>query len=210
MFKECRQQNPPHANFCCRCGQRLDTTGSCRPESRRKRRSGGGGWLLLLVLLFSILGLHKGGCVSWPRWQTSPAVEQFYELAPPKAAALYHLLAPRDVRVLVRRSEGRVSVKGTEREIAILDGLVALLNRVDCQSEGCLNAYMARARHTWTTSRQYKLSRQKAAALFNLLAFDDVPVLVSGRKSKVRVEASPDDQKTIWHVVNILKGHRRP
>ena len=188
----------------------MDAVGSPRPVSRRKCCGGGAGWLILLVPAFLLFGPYQPGWLSWPGQKSAPRVQRAYDLVPAKAAALHHLLAPRDVRVLVSWSESRVSVKGTEREVEILDRFVALLNRVDCCNAACVSAHMDKARRTWTTSRNYKLSRGKGAALFNILAFDDVPVLVSGSKSKICVQASPDDQKTIWHVVNILKGQRRP
>ena len=47
--KTCQQQNPRHANFCRRCGRRLDVPGWCWSEGRWERRwRGEDTWLFLM------------------------------------------------------------------------------------------------------------------------------------------------------------------
>jgi hypothetical protein len=213
MLKECihcRHCNPPHANYCGRCGHAFADARWVRPTPPRTSCRSGAGWVLLLVPLFLIFGPGhwKPTCMSQGRADRN--VARTYALSEDKADALFNLLAPRDVRVLVSRCDGGVCVKGTAREVEILDHLTALVTRVQGRNVGCVERYMNRLRPSWTSSETYGLTRHKATTLFHLLAFDDVPVGVSARKSKIRVDANPTDQQTIADIVNILNGKRRP
>jgi len=213
MLRECthcRHRNPHHANYCGRCGQAFANARWVRPTPPRTSCRSGAGWVLLLVPLFLIFGPGhwKPTCVSQNRALRN--VQRTYALSEDKADALFNLLAPGDVHVLVSRCESGVCIKGTAREVEILDHLAALLMRVQCQSSGCVERYMNQVRPSWTASESYNLSRHKASTLFQLLAFEDVPVGVSARKSKIRVDANITDQETIRGIVNILNGKRRP
>jgi hypothetical protein len=213
MLKECtncRHRNPQHANYCGRCGQAYDLADGYQPVPRRTSCGSGAGWLLLLVPVFLIFGPSRWQPTCVSKFRADRDVARTYSLPEDKADALFNLLAPRDVRVLVSRCEGGVCVKGTLREIEILDHLTGLLTRVRCESSSCIDHYMDQVRSSWTSSEKYNLSRHKASTLYHLLAFEDVPVGVSARKSKIRVDANSTDQATIRGVVNILAGKRRP
>jgi len=213
MLRECtncRHVNAPHANYCGRCGQAFPQPGLAEPVARTTTHRGGAGWLLLLVPLFIIFGRGDRRPACTPYFRPGPAVQRAYALAGEKADALFSLLAPRDVRVLVSRCDGGIHVTGTAREIEILDHLAALLTRVQCSSRSCIERYLAEVRPSWTSTRMYELSPHKASGLFRLLAFEDVPLGVSARKSKVRVDANTTDQETVQGLVNILNGKRVP
>jgi hypothetical protein len=132
-----------------------------------------------------------------------------FDLPPAKATALYQILKPKSVKVIVGRDGGRVSIKGTAGECDAVAGLARIITRCcsgpSCEARQCVE----RARKSWTTHRTYRLpGNSKAKALFQALAPEDVPVLVSRSGKKVTVDASPQDQETIARVVDILRGRR--
>ena len=122
--------------------------------------------------------------------------------------SIFDLLKPQDVLVLVRQDPSGVQITGTARECAALTDFVALIDRHQGKSEHEVRHLMEDARRRWTTHRSYKLSKHKAKSLFDALAPDDVPVLVSWDGSRVKVDASPEDQSVIARVVRIMRGRR--
>ena len=138
--------------------------------------------------------------------QQARDVKRLYELPRAKAEALFALLAPDDVKVFVGPDPEGVKIKGTAQEAKILDAFVNLLTREEGQAIDDPAAFIEKLRKTWNTERSYKLPGPKADALFNILAFPDVPVLVSRSDSGVHVEASENDQKVLAGVVGIMHG----
>jgi hypothetical protein len=134
--------------------------------------------------------------------------KRFFNLPDEKAAALFNMLKPADVKVIVGRDGGNVSISGTAGECDALAEFAGLIARLRGQPSCAVKEHIEHARKTWTTSNTYRLPRSKAETLFNALAPDDVPVLVSRDGKRVRVEANPHDQATIRHVVQILRGRR--
>ncbi len=206
----CQRHNPTHARFCACCGRAL-------------RRRGGGraawGAFLALVIVLGI-ALWAGdwwGCPgAWIgkagealRSRTSSRlVKQHVHLGREKTDAMFNLLAPADIKVLVGRHDHGVSITGTRREVAVLEDFAKLLVRHEGAGEHELRRSIEPLRSTWTKRETYKLSRHKAQCLFRILAFDDVPVLVHGRSSSIVVDATAADQEILAGLVEILRGHR--
>ena len=207
----CKRTNPPNARFCACCGRAL-------------RRQGGGriavGAFPALVVILGIVlwsgglrGCPGGGLVSKARdalrsRTSSHLVKRHFHLSPAKADAMFKLLAPSDIKVIVGRHNRGVNITGTPREAEILEEFVELLVRHEGSSKRELQQSIERLRSTWTKRQTYKLPRDKARSLFHVLAFDDVPVYVHGYPSRVIVDATERDQQTVAGVVEILHGHR--
>ncbi len=204
----CRAANPPHARFCCTCGQPVYRA----PSPPR----GGMGVGLAIVVLMA--GVFASVCVGFGAMHyarrdrgirtTVPQVQRSFVLPPAKADALYELLRPSSVRVIVGRDDDGVYIRGTIDEVESIDVLVDLLTRERCAHQRDCGERMDELRPTFDTTRRHKLTGATARALATLLAFEDVPVLVSRQSSKVTVEASRDDQATVRRVVDILRGNR--
>lgn len=212
MFKPCsycEHKNLRIAHFCAQCGRPFDEAGPPGNRSPAPRRKIGIGWLLLAVPVCLFFVTTRA---TWqvPFWRSNVLETRQYDLEPERASALYNLLSPRSVRVLVVREDGGMRVEGTRQELKILDRFVELLGRVGCQHKRCIQVHIENARPTWTTRRSYRLPRQQAVALYRILTAEEVPVGVSKRDSEVRVSANVEDQRTINHVVNILRGYRSP
>lgn len=135
-------------------------------------------------------------------------VEREYDLNPDKAKAVFDLLAPSDVKVLVGQRDGGVYIKGTPREARVLDAFVKILTRHADRNVTDVSAFIQEMRPTWNTRKTYRLPPPKADALYEVLAFGDVPVLVSRADNGITVEATKDDQAVITNVVRIVNGER--
>ena len=206
----CQRHNPTHARFCACCGRAL------------RRRGGGraawGAFPALVVVLGVALwaGGWWGGPGAWIgkahealRSRTSPRlVKRHVHLSREKADAMFNLLAPADVKVIVGRHDHGVNITGTRREVAVLEDFVELVTRHEGAGEHELGRSIERLRSTWTKRQTYQLPRHQAQCLFRILAFDDVPVLVHGHSSSVVVDATTADQEILAGAVEILRGHR--
>ncbi len=192
----CRSLFPSHANFCALCGRPLVPAG----RSPVFRNAG-------LALTFAISVLITYAVFAATRTVVATE-ERRFDLPPAKTAAMFELLKPRDVKVLVRKDTGRLHIVGTAKECEVLADFTRLITRhrgkPACEVRQC----MEHARKSWTTREAYKLPKRRAKALFDALAPDDVPVLVSWKGKRVRVDADPGDQKIIRHIVTILRGRR--
>ena len=187
---------PSSANFCARCGQPLVTVRS----STAARDVGLGLGIIFVAFVAYIV---------FAAVRPSNVTEKLsFELPSSKAEAVFDLLKPQDVEVLVYRNDGCVQITGTGRECDAVAELVELITRYGGMPAGEVNRRMERARKGWTTRRTYKLSEDKAQAFFNVLAPDDVPVLVSLSSERLRVDATPQDQRIIRDVVKILRRKR--
>ncbi|MFQ5489399.1 MAG: hypothetical protein ACE5GE_01650 [Phycisphaerae bacterium] len=201
----CRHRNVPMARFCARCGSLLATPAT----------PGGSCGILPLLLLMAVgcfwlagpLGSFLGHTrTSRPHFFTS-RVERHYDLTAAKADALYTLLAPNHVQVLVGREQGGVFVKGTRREVEVLDRFIDLLTRFHGWDAFSLRQTMMGLQPTWDVQRTYKLGDRQARALYQLLAFQDVPVAVAQHCSGIHIDATAEDQQTLGQLVAILKGY---
>ncbi len=207
----CKRTNPHHARFCACCGRAV-----VRPGGGKTIRGIVPVLLVLVCVVFWSGGLR--GCPSdvvakarnavRKHRSSSRLVQQHFHLSPAKADALFKLIAPGDIRVIVGRRDHGVTLKGTSRELEVLQDFVELLTRHDDAEGADLDRAMQRVRNTWTKRETYKLPEDKAGTLFRILAFDDVPVLVHGKSSRVIVDATAQDHETLADVVKVLRGKR--
>lgn len=206
----CSRPNEPHARFCSNCGRPLP--GACTGKIAC------GGFPTGLVIVGVIVWFTMGrGCPTsglvkaWPDWlrhESPQLVQQTFGMPSAKADAMYELLSPSDVKVIVGRSNGGVVVKGTSAEVGVVKDFVELVTRLKSGEGKSVDESVRELRGTWTARRTYELPRRQAQALLRVLAFDDVPVLVHGYPSRVIVDATEADQKVLADVVSILWGKR--
>lgn len=204
----CNQRNPLDAHYCSNCGAALSNasiaTHAAPGAGLRSLALWGCGFAVIAsaTLIFQAAG-DGGG-------PTEATVRRDYVLGSDKADAIFDMIAPRDVRVVVGRHENGLYFEGAPGEVAIITQFIELVTRLDGHHAVGARMQMNRLRPTWAVEETYKLSRRHAAALRCVLSFDDVPVLVSGKSKQVRVRAAPEDQKTVGHMVRILRGKRHP
>lgn len=192
----CHSVNPVHANYCAMCGRALGAAG-VSPATRNVRLS-----VAVIVSALAVYGVFAAT-------RSSPELEdRSFELIPCKAAAMFELLKPRDVKMLVSVDAGSLQITGTRGECDALTEFVELITRYHGKSSHEVRLCMKRARRGWTTRRDYKLAKDKANALFDVLAASDVPVLVSWSGKRVRVDANSKDQETVRNIAQILRGRR--
>jgi hypothetical protein len=192
----CHRAYPADANFCSVCGQPL-VTANTPPDLRRVGLA-----LFVIVSAVVTLGVIAG---------TRPArvtEERHLRLPPAKAAAMFELLKPRDVKVIVRKEADGIRITGTAKECHVLAELGNLMVRYEGLPDASVEHHMAQSRKSWRVRRTYKLPKHKAKALFDALAPENVPVLVSWSGKRVRVDASPEDQNIIHSVARVLLGSR--
>ena len=206
----CRHENPSHARFCGRCG---------RPLSRRSRGGTGCGLFPGLIIILAIVLwtggwrgcpgalIGRAGNALWHRGGPN-LVKRSFELPPAKADAMFDLLAPQDVKVIVQRRDYGVSITGTPQEADVIQNFVELLLRHEGICRRDFHTSLGQLRNTWTKRETYELPRRQARCLYRLLAFDDVPVRVYGYPNKVIVDATEADQRVLAELVDILRGHR--
>ncbi len=219
--RHCRHQNPERARFCGRCGRGLlaqareilDSLPGPRPRPRRKRCCGPGSLLLLLCLgaigvcWVGSRGPHRS--IAWPGES-----KRNLSLNSAKAQALFNLLAPDDVAVMVgphhhgRFNGGRVvSVSGSPEEVRIVRQFAELLARME-DERGFRDYELIGGSSAGTCERTYRLRRSRAKSLAKMLSFDDVPVVVTRLGSRLAVSATVEDHRTISGIVRILGGRQ--
>jgi len=203
----CGSPNRPDARFCADCGTSLVPKRSCC--------SGGGAFALLAFVIVGgmvFVGLKGVNLVKSrigrARMSTAMIV---LDLPKDKADAVFNLIRPKDIDVRVGSTETGVWIRGTHVETAVMDRLGEIITRYRHLPRDMFEMRVDEDRPQWVTNKRYKLSRSKARALFNLLAPDDVPVLVDRDGRYVTVEATEADQAVIRRVVDILRGrHPKP
>lgn len=102
-------------------------------------------------------------------------VTRTYKLAPGKLAALADLLAREDVPLKIRRQADAIEVIAPPRD---QDAFAAFVRAIDAQEET----------KEW---RAYPLPAGKLAALYKLMARQDVPIMVSQEDGVLRAEVTP-------------------
>lgn len=219
--QHCRHQNPGRARFCGRCGQGLTAQSSeslnplpgPRPRARSKRCCGPSGFLFLLCLgAIGVCWIGKQGphrSISW-----SGRSQQVLSLDPVKAKALFNLLSPDDVSVMVgpvqhRRfiGGGNVSVSGTSEEVRTVRQFAELLTRI-ADDPWFRDGELIDSPFAETPEHTYRLTRSRAKALAEMLSSEGAPVFVTRIGSRLSVIATPEDQRTIADVVRLLGGRQ--
>lgn len=209
---QCAATNPTNARFCALCGAplRRARTATCATTCTSTRRD------LVLAGVAASAILAAAIVVAVVRNERSddndfvpgPIVRHDFTLSDAKADALYNLLKPRDIAVIVGRDAGRLYVEGTRGEVDALVKFVDILNRVERLPRHQHQQRMDQLRKTWTNRRTYRLTSAKSRRLKNVLAFDDVPVLVSRSGPRITVESSDEDRPTIDRIIDILRRRR--
>lgn len=134
------------------------------------------------------------------------SVEKLLDLTPEKADALFALLAPQDIKVLVGRRNQGVHVRGTAKEVATLEALAELMMRESDREITDPQKFIEELEGTWDSASVYKLPKPAGEALLTVLAFPDVPVLVADQSDGIGVRASKRDQAVIADVARIQQG----
>ncbi len=192
----CQKSYLSQANYCAICGRPLVTTG-ITVGSRNGR-------LVLAVMISAVATFAVFAATRSPVQIES----RFFDLPSAKAAVVFNLLKPSDIKVIVKRDGDRIEIRGTHRECDVLTDFAGLIGRYSGRPECEVRHQMERARKTWTTRETYRLPKSRAKALFDALAPDDVPVLVSWSGKRLRSDASPADQAILKQLVQILRGRR--
>lgn len=209
MSKRCTACNrifPNNALYCALCGKSLSV------DHDGPQASGGARGLAVLlaaaVTAVTAVTIYQFSIPNPPSSYLDPSVPMVWrelELPQNKADLLYKLLRPDDIKVVVDRNECCVRVKGSRGEIATIIGFAELMTRFqDVPKEHVC----ARLKEMKLLKKDYELSRSSAGRLFELLAFDDVPVWVGRKGRQLQVSANPTDQQMIANLANILRGKR--
>ncbi|HRX86847.1 MAG TPA: hypothetical protein P5572_17620 [Phycisphaerae bacterium] len=156
-----------------------------------------------------LAGLLLTAVPAWAQAQGNAAdqsVEREIKLPSAKASALFNLLAPQRVRVLVDKTSDGVSVRGTEAEVDAIAAFGKLLTRDAGTNYATDEAALEKLKKTWDSEETYQVPQDSLAALYATLAFDDVPVYVDVAEGGVSVQATKDDQAVVRRMVKIVKG----
>jgi len=164
------------------------------------------------IVAILVLGACLAGYAPRAAAQGRPAnphsISRSFPLSRAKHSALIDLFVGSESRVKVGSSSSGTYVVGTPAELLLFEELTKLLDRYKDRDGSDSEEFLEQLRPTWTTTEVYNLPEDRAAFLFRLLAFDDVPVLVSRADGAVTVEASESDQRIIGGLVKILTGSR--
>ena len=209
MSKRCTACNrlfPNDAAFCAICGKSLSVDHGATHAS-----AGARGLAVLLaaavtaVTAFTIYHFSNSNPPSSDLDPSVPMVWRELELPQDKAAMLFQLLRPNDIKILVDRDDCRLKVNGSPGEVATIIGLGELITRFQGVPVRHIKAHLSKIR---LSKKDYKLSRSSACRLFDLLAFDDVPVWVARKGKSLQISADPRDQQVLANFANILRGKR--
>ena len=208
----CYQQNPAYARYCERCGNALPAHApNARSNPWAKVALVIAAALSLMTAVFAVSPQRDMWTISWSVFEEhhrdrSSLVtrSEDYYLSPSKSQAVFDLLSPADIDVVVRKRPDGVSIEGADWELAALDRFVELLKRKHGQDRASVKEHIDRILQASSSVEEYRLPRHKR--LHQILALDDVPVLVTDGWRNVQVQATEEDQETIRAVVEILGG----
>lgn len=209
MSKRCTACNrlfPNDAAFCAICGKSLSVDHGATHAS-----AGARGLAVLLaaavtaVTAFTIYHFSSSNPPSSDLDPSVPMVWRELELPQDKADMLFQLLRPNDIKILVDRDDCRLKVNGSPGEVATIIGLGELITRFQGVPIRHIKAHLSKIR---LSKKDYKLSRSSACRLFDLLAFDDVPVWVVREGRSLQIIADPSDQQMLANLASILRGKR--
>lgn len=204
----CGHQNPAGALYCADCGLVLASAGRSAPA----QCCNSGAWIALAAVagLSIVSGLFTFGVGSRARFEkpANQLEDHDFDLSPYLADAIYDLLAPSDIKVIVGRRNGGVSVRGTPREIETLREFVAMLTHSDDTGRHFAHARTDPPMPSMRTQLDIRLPRSKAHALIRVLQGAESPLPFSGSGRTITIHAAAADLEIIDGVVDILQGRR--
>ena len=122
-----------------------------------------------------------------------------YDVSGDQADALFELLAPSDVRVIVSRAGEHVGVAGTDREHAVLTSGLQLLGWID------RDVVFERMTQGDREARRYELGSARARTLYEMLAPDTVKVVVSrAGDDAVSIRATDREHQVLSDLLTLL------
>lgn len=206
----CGHRNRAIARFCGACGRSLD-----RERSQAERR---GQSVLLLLFLLGLWVFFSGPPkflskmlpsfvqVKQPIvslftdfWE-SPTEKRMLELKPHQANAVYNMLAPNDIRVVVGRNDDGVYVEGTRAECETMLEFAESLNRKwDCPTSD--------RKVNWREVR-YHMPAKKSESLCHTLSLAGLQEFIECRDGEIVVRGGSREQETIRRISRILRGER--
>jgi len=226
----CGEENAARARFCVRCGQALPG----RQPGRAANTALLAAAVISLITASAAVGPDdvawpedirlptttsisgswngdfRGPLREWlPRISDNRSKRtrwQNLHLRAQKTGALFNLLKPADIKVVVAQRPDGVRINGTDWESHVLTRLVELVNRMDGADGAAVRSYRLRRSEF---RKEYELPNAKRQALYELLAIVDVPVGASVCSEGLCVDAAQEDHEIIAGVVEILHGVRR-
>lgn len=224
----CRSDLKAGARFCARCGEpllrgaspALSAIGSAgRPAAPQVKRTSnsdhvapksgapaktGFAWLWMCVALplTICIGAPLFLQISSSSYANSAKQLQirFADAEKRRADALYDLLKPADVNVVVGRTPDGVKLEGKTDEIRSISQLIDMI-RTNSLSAGHSSPKVDR-----TIRRTYQLREGRAADLARVLSFTPSHVRFTLDQGTLIVTATPDDHRAIESVVRLLGG----
>lgn len=184
---------------------------SSRASSRRSRTSPKAAALKLRAeaLLESVPPIPGLTPQSMPAMAPDDLLTADFTLSEEKADKLYDALVDAHVKPIVARvGRQQLRIKATPREIDVIRHVVDVLSRTDSLSRRERKELMAEVKQGKAPHISADLP-DNAGEFFELLAFDDVPVLVSRSGARVTVQADdPDDRRALLEFAELLNGAR--
>jgi len=190
----CGADNESRARFCAQCGARF---------YRQPRYSSGSfGTGPILVVLFAVCAFVV--CIN--RFNEPPPrmMRVGLEVTGEKAQAMFDVLAPDSVPIIVGRLDELVWINATPREVNAVREFTRLITRYDDLPKDQVARIIDSHRSAWTSNRTYRLPRELRGPLFRLLAFDNVDVGVYRTGDGIGVNARPEDQRIIERLVRAI------
>ncbi len=205
--KQCRHANPPHASFCAACGGPLSRPAqasyaappAATPKDKCGRQARGG------CLAACALTIIAAACVLVV-FKADGTRELNFTLDSHLADAMFELLAPADVDVVVSRRTKGIHIKGSPQDIRTVARFIAVVTQNTHHPNDPPRAISSH----WLEDRTYILTRHNADSLVEVLAYEHAPVFATQFGSKVEISASPEDHKAIAAMIDVLGGRPTP
>jgi hypothetical protein len=196
-----------HASFCAACGGPLSPqapAGVAPPPAATPSKKGGkpsrSGCGCVFVFAFIV-----AACLMVVV-NTEGTREQSFAMDAHLADAIFELLAPSDVDVIVSRRTMGIHVKGSRRDVRTLTQFIAVMTQNTCSPDDPPPDGLSH----WLEDRTYLLTRHKAQSLVDVLSYEHAPVFATQFGSKVEIYARPEDHKAIAAMIDILGGKPTP
>lgn len=122
-----------------------------------------------------------------------------YGVSDEQADQLYELLAPGDVTVVVSRAGDHIAVRGSQEQHQTLNAALQLLGWID------RDATFERMREGEAQSHKYRVGRERAATLYDMLSPNEVKVVVARAGNEaVSISGTPREHEVIKDFLELL------